>query len=116
MKEIPHFPCIEPDLAKTIVLTEERKIVEKPIDIWNNPEDYVVQYKYDGIRCLIAPNTPASVVMSAEGETTPGSFELVFQTNAQNYFDRSRIFDSNFQMFSLFAVVFKVEPFAFTKF
>ena len=68
MREIPHFPCIKPDLAKTIVLTEERKIVEKPIDIWNNPEDYVVQYKYDGIRCLIAPNTPASgVVMSAEG-------------------------------------------------
>jgi len=76
MREIPHFPCIKPDLAKAIVLTEERKIVEKPIDIWNNPEDYVVQYKYDGIRCLIAPNTPASVVMSAEGETTPGSFEL----------------------------------------
>lgn len=69
MREIPHFPCIKPDLAKTIVLTEERKIVEKPIDIWNNPEDYVVQYKYDGVRCLIAPNTPASVVMSAEGGT-----------------------------------------------
>ena len=76
MREIPHFPCIKPDLAKAIVLTEERKIVEKPADIWNNPEDYVVQYKYDGVRCLIAPNTPASVVMSAEGETTPGSFEL----------------------------------------
>ena len=57
MREIPHFPCIKPDLAKAIVLTEERKIVEKPADIWNNPEDYVVQYKYDGIRCLIAPNT-----------------------------------------------------------
>ena len=72
MREIPHFPCIKPDLAKAIVLTEERKIVEKPADIWNNPEDYVVQYKYDGIRCLIAPNTPASVVMSAEGETVKG--------------------------------------------
>jgi hypothetical protein len=72
MREIPHFPCIKPDLAKTIVLTEERKIVEKPIDIWNNPEDYVVQYKYDGVRCLIAPNTPASVVMSAEGGTVEG--------------------------------------------
>lgn len=72
MREIPHFPCIKPDLAKAIVLTEERKIVEKPADIWNNPEDYVVQYKYDGVRCLIAPNTPASVVMSAEGETVEG--------------------------------------------
>ena len=73
MREIPHFPCIEPDLAKAIVLTEERKIVEKPADIWNNPEDYVVQYKYDGVRCLIAPNTPASgVVMSAEGGTVEG--------------------------------------------
>jgi len=49
MREIPHFPCIKPDLAKAIVLTEERKIVEKPADIWANPEDYVVQYKYDGI-------------------------------------------------------------------
>ena len=68
MREIPHFPCIKPDLAKAIVLTEERKIVEKPADIWNNPEDYVVQYKYDGIRCLIAPNT-SGVVMSAEGGT-----------------------------------------------
>lgn len=73
MREIPHFPCIEPDLAKAIVLTEERKIVEKPADIWNNPENYVVQYKYDGVRCLIAPNTPASgVVMSAEGGTVEG--------------------------------------------
>jgi hypothetical protein len=68
MREIPHFPCIEPDLAKAIVLTEERKIVEKPADIWNNPEDYVVQYKYDGVRCLIAPNT-FGLVMSAEGGT-----------------------------------------------
>ena len=60
MREIPHFPCIKPDLAKTIVLTEERKIVEKPADIWANPEDYVVQYKYDGqSACLIGPNTPA---------------------------------------------------------
>lgn len=66
MREIPHFPCIEPDLAKAIVLTEERKIVEKPADIWNNPQDYVVQYKYDGVRCLIAPNT-FGLVMSAEG-------------------------------------------------
>ena len=71
MREIPHFPCIKPDLAKAIVLTEERKIVEKPADIWNNPEDYVVQYKYDGVRCLIAPNT-SGVVMSAEGETVEG--------------------------------------------
>jgi len=71
MREIPHFPCIEPDLAKAIVLTEERKIVEKPADIWNNPEDYVVQYKYDGVRCLIAPNT-FGLVMSAEGGTVEG--------------------------------------------
>ena len=65
MREIPHFPCIKPDLAKAITLTEERVIIEKPSDIWNNPEDYLVQYKYDGVRCLIAPNT-AGTILSAE--------------------------------------------------
>jgi hypothetical protein len=68
MKEIPYFPCAEPDLAKTIKIDDDRVIIEKPRQLWDNPWDYVVQVKYDGVRCLVADNDHPKA-FSAEGKT-----------------------------------------------
>ena len=83
MKEIPWFPCIQPDLAKTIKVEEDpagkkyrsdgmlMTIIPKPTAIWSNGEDYVCQIKYDGVRCLIAWNDDYAATTSFSAES-PG--------------------------------------------
>tara|TARA_R110001606_G_scaffold350037_2_gene500100 strand:+ start:2686 stop:3876 length:1191 start_codon:yes stop_codon:yes gene_type:complete len=85
MKEIPWFPCSQPDLAKTIKVEEDSAgkkyrpdgmlmtIIPKPRQIWSEGEDYVCQIKYDGVRCLIAWNDDytATTSFSAESPRPP---------------------------------------------
>ena len=83
MKEIPWFPCIGPDLAKTIAVEEDpagkkyrpdgmlMTIIPKPTNIWSQGEDYVCQIKYDGVRCLIAWNDEYTATTSFSAES-PG--------------------------------------------
>ena len=80
MNEIPWFPCIKPDLAKTIAVEEDpagkkyrpdgllMTIIPKPTNIWSHGEDYVCQIKYDGVRCLIAWNDEFGATTSFSAE------------------------------------------------
>lgn len=87
MKEIPWFPCSQPDLAKTIKVEEDpagkkyrpdgmlMTIIPKPRQIWSDGEDYVCQIKYDGVRCLIAWNDDYTATTSFSAESPgPGWF------------------------------------------
>ena len=93
MKEIPWFPCIQPDLAKTIKVEEDpagkkyrsdgmlMTIIPKPTAIWSNGEDYVCQIKYDGVRCLIAWNDDYTV--KTPGYAAAAEYTKVFRASSK---------------------------------
>ena len=99
MKEIPWFPCIQPDLAKTIKVEEDpagkkyrsdgmlMTIIPKPTAIWSNGEDYVCQIKYDGVRCLIAWNDDYAATTSFSAESLPPNYHPSIITGCINWQD-----------------------------
>ena len=99
MKEIPWFPCSQPDLAKTIKVEEDpagkkyrsdgmlMTIIPKPTAIWSNGEDYVCQIKYDGVRCLIAWNDDYAATTSFSAESLPPNYHPSIITGCINWQD-----------------------------
>jgi len=99
MKEIPWFPCSQPDLAKTIKVEEDpagkkyrsdgmlMTIIPKPTAIWSQGEDYVCQIKYDGVRCLIAWNDDYAATTSFSAESLPPNYHPSIITGCINWQD-----------------------------
>ena len=100
MKEIPWFPCSEPDLALTIKVEEDpagkkyrpdgmlMTIIPKPRRIWSEGEDYVCQIKYDGVRCLIAWNDDYTATTSFSAESPRPTYHGKVDTGCLNWEDK----------------------------